>query len=183
MRRLTKDEGPFRLVFLTDKPEQVVEGFLNVKLVKRIQVRSLTADWTLQLNGSKSVTLDRASFESLAGSPGLQVSWQDINARTWTGVPLWVLVGLVDSKTKVDAGSFDKGLAARGYQVQVIGADGSSVTLDSAKIAQNKDYVVANEMEGNPLGDTEFPLRLVGGGPTTKQMINGIKEIRLIIPQ
>jgi len=41
---------------------------------------------------------------------------------------------------------------------------------------------VANAMEGNPLGDNEFPLRLVGAGPTGAQMVNGIKEIRLLLP-
>jgi len=180
---LNKDEGPFRLVFLTSKPEQVVEGFLCVKWVERIQVRSLTADWTLELSGVKSATLDRAHFDSLAGLPSLQTSWEDINGRTWTGIPLWVLVGLVDGKSNREAGAFDKNLATSGYQVQVIGEDGSSVTLDSAKIARSTDYVVANKMEGNPLGDVEFPLRLVGTGPSATEMIDGIKEIRLVLPR
>ena len=179
---LDADEGPFRLVFATDKPEQVVEGFLCVKWTQRIKVQSLAADWTLQLSGAKSMELDRSSFGAIAGSANLEASWQDINARTWTGIPLWVLVGLIDGKTKVDAGSFDKNLAASGYQVQVTGADGTSVTLDSAKIAMSNDYMVANAMEGNPLGDNEFPLRLVGAGPTGAQMVNGIKEIRLLLP-
>ena len=71
---------------------------------------------------------------------------------------------------------------SRGYQILVVGADSSTVTLDSAKIATSSDYILANRMEGNPLGDYQFPLCLLGPGPTAAITMNGVKEIVLVSP-
>ncbi len=171
---LGDDEGPFRLVFLTPDPEQVVEGYLWVKWVTRIQMRDVDDDWTLELDGTSHVTLDRESFGKLATAEGIGAEWEDIQGRTWSGVPLRVLVDLVT------------GGESGGYTVEIVGLGGSNVTLDSAEVAGSSDYVVADKMLGNPLGDRDFPVSLVGSGVASggylsdaERFVGGIKEIRV----
>jgi len=177
---LSAEEGPFRLVFLTDGPEQLVEGFLWINRVTRIQVRSRDDDWTLWLAGVTQTSLDRVSFEELDVTPQTCAAWEDIQGRTWAGVPLTMLIGLVDGGDA--SGGFDQEQALRGYDIEVVGNDGTAVTLNSAVVAEAGDLVVANTLEGNPLGDIDFPLRLVGPGLASSQMVSGVKEIRVSVP-
>jgi DMSO/TMAO reductase YedYZ molybdopterin-dependent catalytic subunit len=170
-----KDEGPVRLAFLTSQPNQVVEGFLWVKWVTRIQVRDADEDWTLKIDGAKAVSLDRAAFADLVAVPGNKASWEDIQGRWWTGVPIGAVIRLV-------AGA-DPNVA---YAVELIGGDGATLTLDSTKITADDDYIVASEMEGNPLGDMQFPVSLVGRQVAdgkyisdAEEFIKGITEIRV----
>jgi DMSO/TMAO reductase YedYZ molybdopterin-dependent catalytic subunit len=175
---LSPEEGPFRLVFLTPEADQVVEGFLWVKWVTRIQVRGLEDEWTLRLAGATQKTLTRASFEALAAEAGNSATWEDIQGRTWTGISLGVLTALVANQTDDEVSGPDQQPAARGYKIEIVGTDGAAVELDPADIALDK-VVVANKMEGNPLGDIEFPLRLVGAGLQSAQIVDGIREIRV----
>ena len=39
----------------------------------------------------------------------------------------------------------------QGYDIKVIGGDNYSATLDSASIARNDGYIVANTLNGEPL--------------------------------
>ena len=108
--------------------------------------------------------------------PGNKASWEDIQGRTWTGLSLGVLANLV-----TDAGS-----SGAAYTAELVGADGTSLTIDSRKIATAADYVIANQMEGNPLGDKEFPVSLVGKKVAgskyladAEDFVKGIREIRM----
>ena len=173
---LGEDEGPLRLVFLTAKPAQVVEGFLWIKWAVRISVRDRNQDWSLNLTGAKDMVLDRAGFERLMAAPGNEVSWEDIQGREFTGVPLRTLAQLV-------LGADSAGVA---YTMEVVGADGSTLTIRSADMDDGDSYMVANAMEGNPLGDREFPLSMVGTKPigenylsNARGFIQGITEIRI----
>jgi DMSO/TMAO reductase YedYZ molybdopterin-dependent catalytic subunit len=173
---LGDDEGPLRLAFLTSQPTQVVEGFLWVKWATRISMRDRNEDWLLKLIGAKDMVLDRAGFERLASTPGNEVSWEDIQGRDFTGVSLRTLARLV---LQTDA-------TGAAYMVEVVGADGAILTVDSVDLDAGDDYVVANAMEGNPLGDKEFPLSMVGTKAigekylsNAKDFIQGIIEIRV----
>ena len=185
-RPLGKKEGPLRLVFLTPKPEQVVEGFLWVKWVSRIQVRSESDDWILRLDGPSQVSLDRRAFADLEARNGNKATWEDIQGRTWSGVPLSVLVAAAISGGVAQAGASGQESPQKAYSVEITGADGHTVTLDGADVAGNPGYVVANEMEGIPLGDEEFPLSLVGSSVASgkyltdaKLFVPGISKIRV----
>jgi len=97
------------------------------------------------------------------------------------GVPLWLLVAMVDDDPDVSPGhfNFNDDLAAQHYEVNVIAGDGWKATLDSAAIARNDGYIVANTLNGKPLplkteaGKGCWPLFLKGsavfGGRTGRR--------------
>lgn len=146
-------------------------------------------DWTLQLSGAKDMSITKAFFEDGLACPssGHQVFWTDDDSNVWGGVPLWLLVGMIDDDP--DEGpnhfNFNDDLAAQNYEVNVIAGDGWSATLESAAIARNNGYIVANTLNGEPLPvltETEkpcWPLYLKGSAVFGGQQVGNIVRIEL----
>ena len=130
------------------------------------------ADWTLSLRGSRDQAVTKTYFgEGLAcPSSGHVVNWTDADGAEWSGIPLWLLVGMVDDNPDVgpDHYNFNDSLAAQGYSVKVTAGDGYNTTLASADIARNNGYIVANKVNGTDLplltpgGKLSWPLHLKG---------------------
>ncbi|MEQ8200944.1 MAG: PKD domain-containing protein [Syntrophomonadaceae bacterium] len=155
------------------------------------------ADWTLQLAGAKTQSVSKTYFENgLACSySGHQVFWTDDKGtptdtsddEVWGGVPLWLLVGMVDDDPDIGPlhYNFNDDLAAQNYDITVIGGDGWSTTLDSAAIARNDGYIVANTLNGQPLplqtanGKPCWPLHLKGSMISGGQQVGNIVRIEL----
>ncbi len=155
-------------------------------------VASITAmptDWTLQLNGARDQAVTRAFFEEGLACPssGHYVEWTDEDGNVWGGVPLWLLVAMVDDDP--DAGpdhfNFNDDLAAQGYEVNVVAGDNWTATLDSSAIARNGGYIVANSLNGQPLpmltqsGKPCWPLYLKGSAVFGGQQVGNIVRIEL----
>ncbi len=145
-------------------------------------------DWTLQLSGAKETTISKAYFEDgMSCSPSHRVSWTDDDGNVWEGMPLWLLVGMVDDDT--DEGphhfNFNDELAAQNYQIDVIAGDGWKATLDSTAIARNDGYIIANKLNGKPLpmqteaGKDCWPLHLKGSDVFGGQQVGNIVRIEL----
>jgi DMSO/TMAO reductase YedYZ molybdopterin-dependent catalytic subunit len=145
-------------------------------------------DWTLQLSGAKDDTVTKAFFEEgLNCSVSQRVYWTDDEDNVWGGVPLWLLVGMVDDEA--DEGdyhiNFNDELAEQGYEVNVIAGDGWKATLNSADIARNDGYIVANTLNGEPLplqtasGKDCWPLHLKGEEVIGGQQVGNIVRIEL----
>jgi len=166
-----------RLMVISPEGNQVVDGHWAIKWVSAISYKPLTADWNLELSGAINDTVDRGTFESCATGACHQAEWTDDKAQTWTGVPLWELVGRVDDENKHGDDAFSDETAAAGYTVDVISADGYTVTLDSATIQHNDNILVAYQVNGNVLTDEDFPLRLVGVDLSKKEMAGGVVQI------
>jgi hypothetical protein len=139
--------------------------------------------WVLQLRGVLSRDLTSAQFAALATR--YDASWSD-GTHTWSGVPLWRLVALVDDK---NASTFNPSLAKKGYSVQVVGLAGA-VTLTSTDglWLGNNGVLIADEADGAPLpfgaldGATwtpAWPAELVGPGLTAEQQLGGV--VRVIV--
>jgi DMSO/TMAO reductase YedYZ molybdopterin-dependent catalytic subunit len=175
-------EGPIRLVILTPTGNEVTDGHWWVKWVTKVEVKATTAVWSLSLNGAIQDTVDQGSFASCSAPNCHGVTWKGDDGTIWSGVPLYNLVGRVDDDKKHDNGAFNSALAAKGYQIEVVGANGSTVTLDSAKVALSKEYILASKMNGNELTGTDAPLRLVGPAVDSEQSLGGIITIRLLLP-
>lgn len=176
------DEGPLRLVVVSAKNDQVVDGHWTVKWVNELDVEPVGAAWSLDLQGALSSQVDRASFQS-CGSPSCHgSSWVDPNGQNWVGVPLWLLVGQVDDANTHGTGAFNDGLAAAGYTVDLVSSDGTTVTLDSATIKRNNSILVAYQVNAAELPDQYYPLRLVGAGVQTGQMAGKITKIIVHVP-
>ena len=172
-------EGPLRLVIVSAEPNQVTDGHWAVKWAARIAMKSLVEEWTLTANGGIHDTIDRATFESCSAPQCHGVTWTDDKAQDWVGVPLYILVGGVDDDIKHEGPAFNESLADAGYSVEVIAGDGRIVTFDSARIRRNPNIIVAHSVNGNPLDDKYFPLRLVGADLQKDEMAGLITEINV----
>ncbi|TEB08062.1 Endo-1,4-beta-xylanase A precursor [Pelotomaculum schinkii] len=145
-------------------------------------------DWTLQLSGAKNASVTKAYFEDALACPssGHQVTWTDGDGNVWGGVPLWLLVAMVDDDPDVGPYhfNFNDDLAAQNYEVNVIAGDWSA-TLDSAAIARDDGYIVANTLNGEPLpletesGKACWPLYLKGPAVFGGQQVGNIVRIEL----
>ncbi len=190
---LTEDDGgPLRLAFVSEQAEQLTDGHWWIKQVARIEVVELGADWTLELEGARTESMDRATFESGA-TPGCHgQSWTDDHANVWSGIPLWLLVGRVDDENVHDAQAFNRDLAASGYMVRLYSEQGEVIesgymvrlyseqlALPSARVAENDDILLAMTKNDVPLDDDLFPLRLVGDELEEAEQVGGI--IRMVI--
>ncbi len=138
--------------------------------------------WVVQLRGVLSRDLTSGQFAALAAKYSI---WND-GTDTWTGVPLWRLVALVDDK---NAATFDASLAKKGYSIQVVGL-GGVVTLTSADgLWVGKNGVLVADLEdslplafGTLAGATwtpTWPAELVGAGLTADRQLGGV--VRVIV--
>jgi DMSO/TMAO reductase YedYZ molybdopterin-dependent catalytic subunit len=142
-------------------------------------MKSLVQEWTLAANGGITDTIDRATFESCSAPQCHGATWTDDKAQDWVGVPLYILVGGVDDDIKHEGPAFNDALADAGYSVDVIARDGYTVTFDSARVKRNPNIIVAHSVNGNPLDDKYFPLRLVGADLQKNEMTGMITEIKV----
>ena len=176
-------DGNLRLVIISEKNNQVTDGHWSVKWITKVIVKSLVEEWVLHLEGAIKDDVDRGTFESCSAGKCHQAQMTDEKSQQWTGVPLYMLVGRVDDQVKHDGPAYSDALADAGYSVEVIAQDGYSVTFDSARLKRNKDIMVAYLMNGNPLNDKDFPLRLVGTGLSKKEGVGGIAKIVVHLDQ
>ena len=146
-------------------------------------------DWKLKLSGAKDDTIDKAYFEKgMDCLSSHRASWTDDDGNTWEGMPLWVLVGMVDDNP--DAGpahyNFNDELAAKGYNIKVIAGDGWDTTLKSSDIVRDDGFIVANTLNGEPLpletaaGKDCWPLHLKGSKIQSGQQVGNIVRIELV---
>jgi len=174
--------GPLRLVVMGE-PDQVTEGHWWVKWVTDIEIIEVEEEGTLHLEGGISKDIDIGTFESCS-APGCHgASWVDNKGRTYEGVPLWWLVGSMDDEIEHDSDvAFNDELADAGYTVEVIAADGYTVTFDIQDVRGNNDIIVAYKLDGEPLEEDRWPLRLVGPDLEGSQKVGQIVEIRIVFP-
>jgi DMSO/TMAO reductase YedYZ molybdopterin-dependent catalytic subunit len=175
----SEENGNFRVMMVSEEPNQAVDGYWVVKFIDRIQLRFLDKDWSLALEGALSEVMDRATFESGAAEKCHGVTWVDPHGQTWTGIPLWLLAGRVDDENVHDEAAFNDALADAGYQIDVQSADGDSLTLESGRIKRNNDIILAYLMVDNALPEAYFPLRLVGAGLEENEMLGKVTKIFL----
>ncbi len=146
-------------------------------------------DWTLALSGARDQAVTKTYFEQGLACPssGHMVNWTDTDGAEWSGVPLWLLVAMVDDNPDVgsDHFNFNDTLAAQGYSVKVTAGDGYNTTLASADIARNNGYIVANKLNGTDLplltpgGKLSWPLHLKGSSVFGGQQVGNITSIEL----
>jgi hypothetical protein len=133
--------------------------------------------WSLTLTGADTYVMDQTEFE--AGADCHEATWVD-GTNTWSGIPLWRLVGWVDDDVQHSEGAFNAGLAMAGYDIVVMASDGYSKTFASADVAYNDNMIVANKLNGEDLPEDRYPLRLVGPDLTGGQKVGMISEIQLL---
>jgi DMSO/TMAO reductase YedYZ molybdopterin-dependent catalytic subunit len=170
-------------IAIVDETAPITDGHFWAKYVRTITVLPVVREYTLNLSGLWNMTMDRQTFEGLASCEYHQVSYTFVNetgTHVYSGVALWVLVSAVDGADGPDTEYlFNDLLAQAGYNVTVQALDLYSKTFSSIKVARNDTLVVANRLDGQPLPDDQFPLRLVGAGLTSGQKVSMIGNITL----
>jgi DMSO/TMAO reductase YedYZ molybdopterin-dependent catalytic subunit len=174
-----EQDGALRLMVVSAEPNQVVDGHWSVKFVTKLTVKPLAEEWSLLLEGAIKDEIDRGSFESCSASTCHQSSYTDDKGQEWVGAPLYLFAGRVDDENKHEGDAFSTTIAEKGYTIEIIAKDGYSVSLDSIRVMNNPNYIVAFTMNGNVLDEKSFPLQLVGPDLQKNEKIGGIAKIVL----
>ncbi len=176
----------------TDYAAVTAAASAAVKIIADIDGSTPTEpDWTLALSGARSQSVTKTYFEQGLACPssGHMVSYTDGEGSVWSGVPLWLLVAMVDDDpdSGPDHFNFNDALAVEGYSVKVTAGDGYSINFESADIARNNDYIVANTLDGTALpllkpNSTKlcFPLQMIGPAVSSGQLVGNITSIELV---
>jgi DMSO/TMAO reductase YedYZ molybdopterin-dependent catalytic subunit len=172
-----EDDGPLRLFIVTPKNDNVVDGHWSIKWVTQIRLKPMSEEWSLQLEGAITEEMDRNSFESCSAPGCHQAVWEDENGDQWTGVPLYYLAGRVDDGVRHEDRAYNDGFAKAGYTLQLFAADGYNVAIPSNRTDFNRDILVASLLNGEPLGEKYFPLRLVGAGLEKSEMVGQLVQM------
>ena len=177
-----KEEGALRLAIVSAEKNQVIDGHWAVKWTSIVELKDVGEDWILHMKGALVVDVDRATFESGASPDCHMATWTDDKAQEWVGIPLWTLVGFVDDEVKHDGPAYNDALADAGYTIDLVAADGYTVSLDSTRVTRNDNIIVALTVNGNPLPDDYFPLRVVGSDLQKNEMVGMIDTIIVHVP-
>lgn len=178
---LTADEGPLRLAIIGSQG-LLTDGHFWIKMVTKLEIQPAVADWTLILIGPYSDNMTRASFESGLNCKTANhvANWTDTHYNVWSGMPLWYLIGWIDDKGDINRMDFNDTLAEQGYTVRVISGNGDYCEFTSLRVMRNSSIIVANRLNGAPLPEPYWPLKLVGSGLSDDEMICNIVEIQII---
>lgn len=181
---LTDEEGPLRIGILGSEG-LLTEGHWWIKQVVKIELRPAIAEWTLALRGALFENMTRATFESGVNEQCHGLNWTDGSNNVWTGIPLWLLVGYVDDgnvhQTNSSVRAFNDTLALQGYTVRIITGQSYSRDFNSTRMMRNANILVANRLNSAPLPEPYWPLRLVGSGLESSEMLSNIVEIQLVL--
>jgi DMSO/TMAO reductase YedYZ molybdopterin-dependent catalytic subunit len=176
-----RSDGLLRLVIVGSRNNQVTDGHWWVKWVDAIQVKAQGEEWFLSLDGAIAEEMDRATFESCSSPSCHGTTWTDPDGHEWRGTPLYLVAARVDDENKHDFGGFNVKLAEDGYTIELVAADGYRVEIASHDASLNPDMVVAVAMNGEPLPEEYYPLRLVGEALDKSQMVGQIDAINVIL--
>ncbi|MBN1668347.1 MAG: molybdopterin-dependent oxidoreductase [Anaerolineales bacterium] len=171
------DDGPLRLFVVSEKNDNIVDGHWSVKWVTRIELKPMSEEWSLNLEGAITEAMDRNSFESCSAPGCHQSSWEDEDGNIWTGVPLYYLAGRVDDGVRHEGRAYNDDFAAAGYTLQLFAADGYNVSIHSSRSDFNRHIFVASIVNGEPLDEKNFPLRLVGEDLEKSEMVGQLVQI------
>jgi len=137
----------------------------------------MSEEWSLNLEGTITEKMDRNSFESCSAPGCHQTAWTDEAGNEWGGVPLYYLAGRVDDEVRHEERAYNDAFAKAGYVLQLFAADGYNIGIESSRMDFNRQILVASTVNGEPLDESHFPLRLVGDGLETSEMVGQIAQI------
>jgi DMSO/TMAO reductase YedYZ molybdopterin-dependent catalytic subunit len=173
----SEDDGPLRLFIISPKNDNVVDGHWTIKWVNQIRLKPMSEEWSLYLEGTRTELMDRNSFESCYAPGCHQSSWTDEDGNEWRGVPLYYLAGRVDGGNIHEDRAYNEIFAKEGYVLELFAADGYNVSIDSDRTIFNRDLFLASVMNGEPLDEKYFPLRLVGDNLENSEMVGQVAQI------
>ena len=174
--------GPLRFMIVDGTSENVVmTGSDSIYNVTRLDVRDQTVkEWSLRLVGLKlrgvrqTRTIKRNDFQSCVNCHG---SSYTASSHTWSGVPLYYLVGEVDGGKTM---AYNATLARKGYRIRLTSTTGLQRYVSSHTIVHRRSIILAWQRDDDVLPHSLFPLRLTGPRLTPSQRLGRIKTITLL---
>jgi PGF-pre-PGF domain-containing protein len=154
-----------------------------------VKVASAPGDWTLSLKGKTTQTFTKVDFEqSISCQSSHKATWTDpATGDVWAGMPLWMLVAMVDDEETGGHYTFNDALATKGYSVKVTSKDGYSINIPSSEMARSSGFIVANTLNGSALPETIgeknkpcWPLQIKGSEADAGQLVGAIASIELV---
>ena len=167
----------------------------SVKMIAAIVVSGQPfRDFSLEMTGKKSVVIDRQTLQAGISCHKRTVNFERKNTSgVYTGIPLWRLLAYSDDprfaphEQDKEIISYREELAREGYQVEIVAADGFTISLDSKELDGNDDVILAMYKAGEELTGDEWPLVLVWDKdaelvPDGIKPVRQVTEIHLLIP-
>jgi hypothetical protein len=97
------------------------------------------------------------------------------------------LVGYVDDANQHGSDAFNDELAATGYRVKVIAADGYYQIFEIADVARNNNIILANKLNGADIPATTgdpphpaYPLKITGPGVSSGSRVGAVVKFELL---
>jgi hypothetical protein len=172
-----EEDGPLRLFIVTPANDNIVDGHWTVKWVTQIKLKPMAEEWSLNLEGAITEQMDRNTFESCSAPGCHQAIWTDESGNEWSGVPLYYLAGRVDDGVRHEDRAYNDAFAKAGYVMQIFATDGYNVGIESSRTDFNRNIFIASIVNGEPLDEKNFPLRLVGDGLEKSEMVGQIVQV------
>ncbi len=152
------DPGPLRVVQVGEDNPHFTSS-LSAKMVTTIEVLGTYEEYSLLLSGAVERLFERGELEAGVGCPchtSTVTATSKDETHSYTGLPLWRLVGYVDDETHPapDQGihyndeDFNDALAATGYPITLKASDGYSQTVTSDLIGRDDRFIVAFKRDG-----------------------------------
>jgi len=165
-------DHPLRLTGEELSGKQKIRDILSISLQE--------FNWNITVKGNVTEVMTREDIDDMYQSGdniGYHNYTKDDKDYHYAGIPLWVLLGLVDD-TDGDPDLNDSQVA-EGYSIKITAADGFEVTLDIEQVAYNNSIIIAYALDGEPM-DGLHPLRLTGEGLTGSQKVRDIVSIEIV---
>lgn len=155
---MPEDPGPLRIVQIGPENPHFTSS-LSAKMVERIELLGTYEPYSLLVSGAVERRFTREELEAGVGCPchtATVTSTSKGEASTYTGLPLWRLVGYVDDEIypAADLGihyndeDFNDALAATAYDITLTASDGYAQTVPSDLIARDDRFIVAFKKDG-----------------------------------
>ncbi|HUV62027.1 MAG TPA: molybdopterin-dependent oxidoreductase [Thermoplasmata archaeon] len=181
---LEEGDWPLRIV------GEDLSGTQKVKMVASIALEEFEDEpaWEMELIGLTSTALTEWDFVSLYNcEDGAHISYYnytvDLVEHSYAGIPLWVLIGMVDG-ADTDHWMFNDTLADLGYNVNVSAEGGYYTIFAIEDIMYNDSLIIALTFDGEYLTGDYYPLTLTGEDLPSSMKVKGVVKIELVdIPE
>ncbi|MCW4015060.1 MAG: molybdopterin-dependent oxidoreductase [Candidatus Bathyarchaeota archaeon] len=165
---------PLTLVGSELSSSESIKNIVQMNILLDAESNDTSSDaWTLTVNGTNAVDMSQGVFETQVSS--VSASWTDDDGDVWTGTPLCRIVdwgmtnGVISSEALAD-----------GYVVKVMAGDGYTVILDGARIEGNSNIFIANQINGEALSGSSYPLKLTGPDLSKKESVKGVAQVEIM---
>ncbi|MCK4717953.1 MAG: molybdopterin-dependent oxidoreductase [Thermoplasmata archaeon] len=153
-----------------------------VRNVVRIEIVQGSGDWNVTLKGNNTKVLSGTEYAMFKN--WYRSDYTDGDNRTWSGVPLWRIMALVDGGDARGNDSFDPGYKpfedSIGYDVEMEALDGYVKYLPNGTLQkQSGILLLADSLNGTAL-DTNGPVKIIAPEMKKSYWVSAISRLSLV---